>query len=572
MNRKIILSVLLLSTMILAACGGAQPSAAPTTAAAQPTTAAVAQPTTAAAPPATAPAPTQPPAAGTPQKGGEMIVAYKDDLATLDPAIGYDWTNWPAEKLVFDGLLDYDSGTTIEPRLAESLPQVNADATVYTFKLRKGVKFSNGREFTADDVVYTLTRVLDPKTASPGAGFFTGIKGAQEFIDGKATSVSGIKALDANTVEFTLTAPDVTFLNKMALNFAFIVPKEEVDKAGENFGHAPVGTGPYLLKEWKSGQELTFERNPNYFMSDRPNLDKITIQVGVAPDVALLRLEKGDIQLMGDPPPGADWARISADPAWKDRLEKQPQVSTIYIAINTTAKPFDNVKVRQALNYAIDKQHIIQLLNGRGTTTNQVLPPLMPGYDKSYTGYDYNPDKAKALLAEAGFPDGFETSIECISVDPQPKLCESFQQDLAKVGIKLTINTLAAPNVIDDAGNGKTPLTWSGGLGWIQDYPDPDDFYGPILGCGSNTPGGWNWSRYCNETVDKQSKDLLAITDRAKRLEAYGPFFKTLMDDAVWVPVYNGEYDIAHSEKLHGQPTLTHPEHLFSYETMWIEK
>jgi peptide/nickel transport system substrate-binding protein/oligopeptide transport system substrate-binding protein len=555
MNRRIFFSLLLVLAILLTACGGAQPSAVPTKAE-------EATPTSSS---------TQTPVVKTPQKGGEMIIAYKDDLATLDPAIGYDWTNWPAEKLVFDGLLDYDSGTTIEPRLAESLPEINADATIYTFKLRKGVKFSNGRELTADDVVYTLTRVLNPKTSSPGAGFFNGIKGAQDFIDGKTTDVAGIKALDSYTVQFTLNAPDVTFLNKMALNFAFIVPKEEVDKAGENFGHATVGTGPYILKEWKSGQYLVFERNPNYFISDRPYLDKITIQVGVAPDVALLRLEKGEIQLMGDPPPGADWARISADPAWKGRLEKQPQVSTIYIAINTTAKPFDNVKVRQALNYAIDKQHIIQLLNGRGTVANQVLPPLMPGYDKAYTGYEYNPDKAKALLAEAGYPNGFETSIECISVDPQPKLCESFQQDLAKIGIKLSINTLAAPNVIDDAGNGKTPLTWSGGLGWIQDYPDPDDFYGPILGCGSNTPGGWNWSRYCNDTLDKQSKDLLAITDRAKRLESYAPFFKALMDDAVWVPVYNGEYDIAHSEKLHGQPTLTHPEHLFFYETMWIE-
>lgn len=544
MKTKTVLSVMLVLATLLTACGGA-------------------------AKPTEVPATTQNNLE--PKQGGAMIVAYKDDLATLDPAIGYDWTNWPAEKLVFDGLLDYDSGTTIMPRLAESLPQVNADATVYTFKLRKGVKFSNDREFTADDVVYTLTRVLDPATGSPGAGFFTGIKGAQDLIDGKATSVEGIKALDPYTVEFTLTAPDVTFLNKMALNFSFIVPKEEVEKAGENFGHAPVGTGPFVLKEWKPGESLTFERNPNYFMAGLPYLDKITIQVGVAPDVALLRLEKGDIQLMGDPPPGADWARISADATWKDRLEKQPQVSTIYIAINTTVEPFDNLKVRQALNHAIDKQRIIQLLNGRATVANQILPPLMPGYDKSYTGYEYDPEKAKALLAEAGFPDGFETSIECIAVDPQPKLCESFQQDLAKVGIKLTINTLAAPNVIDDAGNGRTPLTWSGGLGWIQDYPDPDDFYGPILGCGSNTPGGWNWPRYCNESLDTKSKELLAMTDRNARLAAYAPFFKSLMDEAVWVPVYNGEYDIAHSEKLHGQPTLTHPEHLFFYETMWLE-
>lgn len=498
-----------------------------------------------------------------------MIVAYKDDLATLDPAVGYDWTNWPAEKLVFDGLLDYDSGTTIKPRIAASLPEVNADASQYTFHLRPGVKFSNGRELNADDVVYSITRVLDPNTKSPGSGFFVGIKGASDFVAGKAKTVEGIKALDPSTVQFTLAAPDVTFLNKMALNFAYIVPKEEVDKAGENFGHAPVGTGPYTLKEWQSGQQLVFVRNPNYFYEGLPFLDQITIQVGVAPDVALLRLEKGDIDLMGDPPPGADWARISADAAWKDRLEKQPQVSTVYIAINTTVKPFDKVEVRQALNYAIDKQRIVQLLNGRATPANQVLPPLMPGYDKSYTGYDYNPDKAKQLLTQAGFPNGFETSIECIAVDPQPKLCESFQQDLDKVGIKLTINTLAAPNVIDDAGNGKPPLTWSGGLGWIQDYPDPDDFYGPILGCDSNVPGGWNWPRYCNKTIHPKSIELLGMTDRAARLAAYAPFFKTIMDDAPWVPVFNGEYDIAHSEKLHGQPTLTHPEHLFTYETMW---
>jgi ABC-type transport system substrate-binding protein len=570
MVRKALFSLVSVLVLVATACGGAAPT--PALVATQPA-ANTAAPTS--APAATQPAavPTATPASSAAaQKGGELVVAYKDDLATLDPAVGYDWTNWPAEKLVFDGLLDYDNGTTLMPRLAESMPTVNADATVYTFKLRKGVKFSNGRELTADDVIYSLTRVLDPKTTSPGSGFFTGIAGAADFVAGKATAVSGIKAVDPNTVQFTLATADVTFLNKMALNFAYIVPKEEVDKAGANFGHAPVGTGPFTLQEWKSGQSLTFVRNPNYFYQGLPYLDKITIQVGVTPDVALLRLEKGEIQLMGDPPPGADWARISADAAWKDRLEKQPQVSTNYIAINTTIKPFDNVKVRQALNYAIDKQHIVQLLNGRATVANQVLPPAMPGYDPSYTGYDYNPDKAKALLAEANFPNGFETSIECISVDPQPKLCESFQQDLAKIGVKLTINALAGPNVIDDAGNGKPPLTWSGGLGWIQDYPDPDDFYGPILGCGSNVPGGWNWPRYCNNTLETQSKQLLAVTDRNARLAGYKPFFKALMDDAPWVPVFNGEYDIAHSEKLHGQPILTHPEHLFIYETMWLTK
>jgi len=507
-----------------------------------------------------------------PQKGGAMTVVYKDDLATLDPAIAYDWTNWPAVKMVFDGLLDYDATTNLMPRLAAKMPDVSSDGLTYTFKLRPGVKFQNGRELVADDVVYTINRVINPKTTSPGSGFYLGIKGAQDVVDGKATTVEGVKALDKYTVQFTLSKPDVTFLNKMALNFAYIVPKEEVDKAGANFGHAPVGTGPFTLKEWKPGQYLVFERNPSYFYEGLPYLDKITVEVGVEPDVALLRLEKGEIQLMGDPPPGADWARISSDPAWKDRIEQQPQVSTVYIAINTTKPPFDNAKARQALNYAIDKERIIQLLNGRGTVANQVLPPLMPGYDPDYKGYEYNIEKAKALLAEAGVAPGTETSMECIAVDPQPKLCESFQQDLDKVGLKLTINTLAAPNVIEDAGNGKNPLTWSGGLAWIEDYPDPDDFYGPILGCDSNVPGGWNWSRYCNKELHAKSQELQGMTDRKARMDAYKPFFKQIMDDAAWVPVFNGEYTVAHSEKLHGQPTLTHPEHSLIYETMWMSQ
>lgn len=509
-------------------------------------------------------------AAAGPQKGGDMIVAYKDDLATLDPAIGYDWTNWPAIKMVFDGLLDYDSGTTLQPRLAESMPEVSTDGMVYTFKLRKGVKFHNGRELNSDDVVYSITRVIDPATGSPGSWVFTGIRGAQEMMDGSATSVSGIKALDANTVQFTLAKPDVTFLNKMAINFAFIVPKEVVEKEGENFGHNPIGTGPFKLQEWKSGEYLAFERNAEYFYQGLPMLDKVTIRVGLAPDVALLQLEKGEIQMMGDPPPGAEWERITADAAWKNRITKEQQVNTTYIAINVTALPFDNVKVRQALHHAIDKQRIVQLLNGRAAVANQILPPLMPGYDSSYSGFDYNPDKAKQLLAEAGFADGFETSIECISVDPQPKICESFQQDLAKVGVKLTINSLAAPNVIDDASNGRTPLVWSGGLAWTQDYPDPDDFYSPVLGCESNVPGGWNWSRYCNVSIDAKSKELLAMTDRTARLEAYKPLFKALMEDAAFLPVINGVTGVAHSEKLKGQPSLIHPEHYFMYETMWM--
>lgn len=185
----------------------------------------------------------------------------------------------------------------------------------------------------------------------------------------------------------------------------------------------------------------------------------MVIQVGVEPEVALLRLERAEIDLMGDSIPGAEFARIKTDFAWENWLTSAPQVSTIYITMNTQMPPFDNVQVRQAFNMAIDKNRIIQLPGGRGTVANQILPPLTPGYDQSYQGYQYNPERAKQLLAEAGFPNGFTTTTECIAVDPQPKLCESFQQDLSKIGVTVEVKTLAASTVIADGGTaGKVPL------------------------------------------------------------------------------------------------------------------
>jgi len=539
---------------LLAACGGA-PAVAPDAGAATP-------------------APGGGAAAGTPQPGGTMTVAYQNDIATLDPAIGYDWNNWPMEKMVFDALMDYDKGTTLVPQLAAEMPKVNADATVYTFKLRPGVKFQNGRALNADDIVYTITRVLAPATKSPGQGFFLTIKGAQEFIDGKATSVEGIKKIDPLTVEFTLAQPDVTFLNVMALNFAFIVPKEEVEKYKDDFGHHPVGTGPFIFDTWTSGQKITFKKNPSYFKPELPYLDGVEVQIGATPEVNVLKLEKGELDLLGDTLPPSEFVRLSQDQAWQNRIVHQTWVNTSYIAINTQFKPFDNVKVRQAINMAINKDQIVKLMNGRAQVAKGILPPLMPGYDPNIKGYDYSVDKAKALLAEAGFPDGFKTSITCVSVDPEPKMCESFQTDLKKIGVELEINALSNSTVIANASTpDKTPLTWSGQLAWTQDYPDPADFYGPILSCSSAQPGGWNWSWYCNKDLDAQANKALGMLDHDARMKAYQQINQKLMDDAVWVPVYHLEQYIGHSDALHGDKSdFLHPVHTFMYERLWKGK
>ncbi len=160
------------------------------------------------------------------------------------------------------------------------------------------------------------------------------------------------------------------------------------------------------------------------------------------------------------------------------------------MTLNTKVKPFDDVKVRQAVNMAINKERITRILNGRATPANQPLPPLMPGYDKGFTGYAFDVEKAKALLAEAGHPDGFETILYSTNTDPQPRIAQAIQQDLAAVGIKAEVRALAQANVIAAGGTeGEAPMIWSGGMAWIADFPDPSNFYGPILGCLGCCPG-----------------------------------------------------------------------------------
>ncbi|HKY95058.1 MAG TPA: ABC transporter substrate-binding protein, partial [Kiloniellales bacterium] len=201
-------------------------------------------------------------AADEPKQGGTMVVSYQSDVATLDPAIGYDWQNWSMIKSLFDGLMDYKPGTTeLVPDLAESY-ELSDDGKVYTFKLRKGVKFHNGREMTAEDVKYSIERAVNPATQGPGGGFFGSIAGFEDFVGGKATHLSGIEVVDPHTVRFKLSRPDATFLHVMAINFSFVVPKEEVERHGADFGKHPVGTGAFKLREWALGQRVVFERNP----------------------------------------------------------------------------------------------------------------------------------------------------------------------------------------------------------------------------------------------------------------------------------------------------------------------
>ncbi|MEE4605385.1 MAG: ABC transporter substrate-binding protein, partial [Desulfobacteraceae bacterium] len=490
------------------------------------------------------------------KQGGTMIVTYKDDISTLDPAIGYDWQNWSMIKALFNGLMDYEAGTyNLEPDLAKSFT-ISPDGKIYTFKLREDVKFHNGRKLTAEDIKFSIERAINPKTQSPGQGFFWSIKGFDEMVAGKTTQLSGMTVIDPYTLKIELSRPDATFLHVMAINFAFAVPKEEVEKYGQDFGKHPVGTGAFKMKEWKLGQNVVYERNPDYYKTGLPRLDKIVFEVGQEPTVALLRLQRGEVDILGDGIPPARFLQVKNDPQNADLIIEGGQLHTGYVSMNVRIKPFDNKKVRQAVNMAINKERICKIINNRAVPANQPLPPAMPGYDKEYKGYAFDPAKAKALMAEAGLPDGFTTELYANNTDPNPRIAQAIQRDLAEIGITAEIKTLAQSTVIAAGGEeDQAPMIWSGGMAWIADFPDPSNFYGPILGCGGAVKGGWNWAWYCNDKLDELAAKADAMSDpavKAEREDLWRSIFVRLMDDAPWAPVFNEQRFTMRAARLGG--------------------
>jgi peptide/nickel transport system substrate-binding protein len=321
-----------------------------------------------------------------------------------------------------------------------------------------------------------------------------------------------------------------------------------------------VGSGAFMLAEWKLGQQLVLKRNPDYFIKGLPKLDQITFQVGLEPMTALLKLEKGEADFAGDGIPPAKFLQIRNDPKYKSMIIEGGQLQTGYVTMNVQMKPFDKLEVRQAINMAIDKARIVKIINNRALVANQPLPPTMPGYDKEYKGYAYDIVKAKELLKQAGLEKGFTTQLYVYNVDPNPRIAQAIQEDLSKIGIKVALKNLAQANVIAAGGKPMTaPMIWSGGMAWIADFPDPSNFYGPILGCAGATAGGWNWSWYCNKELDKRAQAADAMSSPAKageRAQLWKGIFTDIMKDAPWVPIFNEQRFSIRSKRLGGSDAL----------------
>jgi peptide/nickel transport system substrate-binding protein len=469
--------------------------------------------------------------AGTARYGGTMTVGYQSDPKTFDPAVCYDATCWNNMRMLYDRLYDYTGDTmTIAPQAAAAMPEVSADGLTYTIKLRSGMTFSDGKPVTAKDFVYSFDRILDPATKSPVQSFWTGIDGAAAYAKSPTGTLSGITAVDDSTLQIKLTAPNSAFKYVLAMPHASVIETGSASK--------PIGSGPFVMDHFTPGQEIVVNRNPKYWDAPRPYVDKVVEKLGVDPHVQLLSLEKGTIDLMGDPIPAADYLSVANDVSLKPQIKTIVKPSTYYVTMNTRMKPFDNPKVREAVSYAFDRSFLLKLVAGQGSVANEYLPPGITGYTQEKLVHDQDIAKAKQLLADAGYPNGFSTTMYSWNTSPWTALLPQLQQDLGKIGIKVDAKPIQQSAFFGLAGTpGKAPMTLTF---WVADYPDGSDFYQALLSCAAAIPNGQNYSFYCNKNVDDLVNKALAANDVASANTIYAQATKAMLADNPVVPLYYG--------------------------------
>jgi oligopeptide transport system substrate-binding protein len=520
-----------------------------------------------------------PAATGSPVKGGTLVATYQGEPQGLDPAIDWEGQGWAIEHCLFNTFLQYaakpgTAGTEMLPDLATEVPtQENggiADGgTTYTFHLKQGVKFAPpvDREVTAADFKYSFERMMaDPK--APATGFYTGVVGAEAFMAGKAKHIAGYQTPDPYTVVIKLEQPDMAFMGAMTMSFTDVVAREWVEKWGRQINRHPLGTGPYMFDHWTAGREILVQRNPNYYAPDTVYLDAVRFEFSLNPSTAVLKLQRGDVNVLGDYIPPADYVRVKTDPKFSKLVVEEPVIAIDYLFLNRTVKPFDDLKVRQAISMAIDRTRIIKLLSGAADPLTQLYPAGLQGHQDGAAGesYPYDVAKAKSLLAEAGFPDGFKTTLYSHNVDPWPKVLQSVQQDLREIGITSDLKVLDRATYWTLIGK---PGECGVGLNdWWMDFPDPSDFIIPLYSKSSAIEEGTNPSFWWDPQVETLIAEAQANTDPAARIDQFVQIQDDIMAQAPSVPLYQPKVNSMHTADVGN--FFLHPVWIFDYPAYYF--
>jgi ABC-type transport system substrate-binding protein len=452
-----------------------------------------------------------------PRDASTLRFTTKDELRTLDPAIAYDDLSTWITHALYDTLVDYAPGSTqLIPRLAERW-EISPDGRRYHFWLRAGIAYADGRPIVAADFKTSLARTL-ARQDSPFVQY--------------VAAIDHIDVISDRELEITLKQPDATFLYVLAMTFATPL---RADYTGD-LRTAPLASGPYMLERWDEGQRIVLRKNPHYFDPTRAGVPRIEMLENIPRDTQFLMFEKGEIDA-AERLDAADYLWLLEQPAWQPYIHVVPQMNVYGIRMNVRVKPFDDRRVRQALNYALDKQHTVKLLNGAAVPSHGMLPPGMLGRDDSLAPYPHDPAKARALLAEAGYPHGFDVDFVTINDEEAETTAASIQADFAEVGVRVHISILSLPAYMTAIARPDGPPFSL--ATWAADYPDPTNFLDARFH--SRTIGSSNDSYYANPELDALLDAARVETDPARRVAMYHRAERILYDDAPWVWNYHRE-------------------------------
>lgn len=429
-----------------------------------------------------------------------------DDPRSLDPSLSTDVPTGRAVAYIFDGLTSFDAAANVSPALAERW-DVSPDGRVYTFHLRQGVRFHDGTPFTARHVVSSWLRVLDPKAKSGRGEPLYPIVGAREYASGKGKRIDGLAVRDDSTVVVTLIEPLAVFPKLLAMPVGVVVPLN----AGNDLSDHPIGTGPWKLVEWKHDDYLLFVRNDAYW-GGAPKAESLRARIIAEPSTAVAEFESGNVSILQVPASEArDWTENDAR---RPMLMSVPALQLVYVGINTTRGPLTDVRVRQAINHAVDVKRIIErLVGGRGTPAAGVIPPSLAGYDSARVPYAFDPAKAKALLAAAGHAGGIDIELWCTTNPLYVRIAETMQAYLGAVGIRVKIVQRESATARAAARKGETDMILKD---WYADYPDAENFLYPLLHSANKGIGG-NVSFFQNPEFDRTVETGRREPDDARR-------------------------------------------------------
>ena len=477
------------------------------------------------------------------QPAGTIVVGLVAEPVNLDPAQVTDLNSGRVGRRIVETLVTFpEESTQVVPGLAESWT-ISKDGLKYTFKLRKNIKFHDGTAFDAESVKFSIERQFNPEHPFnklgkyPFANYFFG-------------NVKAVEVVDPSTVEFVLKEPRASFLTVLTAAAASIVSPTAVKKFGADYALTPVGTGPFKFASWERGQRVVLEKNPAYWKFP-VKLDRVVYRPIVEDQARLTELLTGSLDLI-----------VGVPPDYVGQLENHAKVSLLrqvgshvwYLGINNEKKPFTDKRVRQAMNYAVNKEAIVRdVLKGTGAVSAGPVLPKTWGADPGLRPFPYDPERAKKLLAEAGYPNGFTTTLwspESGSGMQSPVAMSTvIQSNLKAVGINATIQTMEWGAFLTKLRSKEQDLF---ALSWMSGNEDPDMVMYPLLHSSQHTPVGPNRAMYKNPKFDELLQEARLATDQNKRAQLYRDAQKILMDDPPWIFIDHEVQTAAFSKRVQG--------------------